>query len=245
MNIQRHHFGSISSTSDYAKELLSEVCEACLIVSADYQSAGRGRNGRVWQGEFGQNLYFSFAFKHSYFSPFEGLVNYQSASCLAVLNLMRLIAGERKFFLKYPNDVYVRCRDSVLRKISGILLEHIYVGNEPESTVIGIGINVCQRKFPKDIAGNTTSLSLLAYDFTSERIGELLEQELLKTFEKGERDIFESWKSELCIVGKKVRINDEQDGEVLRVNADGSLLVCSANENIRIDNGDKIRYEIA
>ena len=246
MKVEHHHFGNISSTSDFAKELNEDG--ELTIVTADFQTNGRGRNGRTWLGDFGQNLYFSLAFKHSYFSPLSNPVNYQSASCLAVLNLLRSSAPDHKFCLKYPNDIYARIEDNNeydnYKKISGVLVEHNYIGIKPDSTVIGIGINVNQKDFDKDISESTTSLSLLGYNFDINNISLTLEKLLLKNFNINEQEIFKSWKSELNIIGKKARINDNQEGEVIELNADGSLSVLVNNKTVRIDNGDKIRYAL-
>ena len=242
MKVEHHHFGNISSTSDFAKEL-NEAGELT-IVTADFQTNGRGRNGRTWLGDFGQNLYFSLAFKHSYFSPLSSPVNYQSASCLAVLNLLRSSASGHKFCLKYPNDIYARVDGDNYKKISGVLVEHNYIGSKPDSTIIGIGINVNQKDFDADISENTVSLSLLGYNFDINNISLNLEKLLLKAFNINGQEIFKSWKSELNIIGKKVRINGNNEGEVLEINDDGSLRVLADNQKIRIDNGDKIRYAL-
>jgi BirA family transcriptional regulator, biotin operon repressor / biotin---[acetyl-CoA-carboxylase] ligase len=242
MNVENYHFGNISSTSDFAKELNEDG--ELTVVTADFQSGGRGRQGKVWQGGFGQNLYFSLAFKHSYFSPYSSPMNYQSASCLAVLNLLRSVTLNHEFCLKYPNDIYTRSDRGEFKKISGVLVEHNYIGSRAESTVIGIGINVNQKDFDTDISDKAYSLSLLGYKLDINKLGLSLEEELLRIFNTNEQETFKNWKVELDIIGKKARINDRQDGEVTGLNADGSLSVLVNGEMVRIDNGDKIRYTL-
>ena len=57
--------------------------------------------------------------------------------------------------IKWPNDIYVN--DD---KIAGILIESSVSGNQIESTVAGIGLNINQTKFKSD-APNPISLSML------------------------------------------------------------------------------------
>jgi BirA family biotin operon repressor/biotin-[acetyl-CoA-carboxylase] ligase len=66
--------------------------------------------------------------------------------------------------IKWPNDIYVN-ND----KIAGILIESSVSGNQIESTVAGIGLNINQEKFISN-APNPVSLSLLtgiSYDLKS------------------------------------------------------------------------------
>ncbi|MEN3038312.1 MAG: hypothetical protein ABDI07_04030 [Candidatus Kryptonium sp.] len=52
-------FKSIKSTMDYAKKIAERDEPEGTIVIADYQSHGRGRFGRIWKAEPGQNILMS------------------------------------------------------------------------------------------------------------------------------------------------------------------------------------------
>ena len=51
------HFETIDSTNTYLKENYEKL-DNFTFVSADFQSAGRGRNNRNWKSEKGENLLF-------------------------------------------------------------------------------------------------------------------------------------------------------------------------------------------
>src|SRR5256885_14254814 len=52
------HYDHVESTNETAKELLEEDLEEGLVLWADRQAAGRGRQGRAWASPLG-GLYFS------------------------------------------------------------------------------------------------------------------------------------------------------------------------------------------
>ena len=52
------HYDQVESTNETAKELLEEDLEEGLVLWADRQAAGRGRQGRAWASPPG-GLYFS------------------------------------------------------------------------------------------------------------------------------------------------------------------------------------------
>ena len=65
------------------------------------------------------------------------------------------ILNEDKFTIKWPNDIVINNK-----KICGILIENVIMGNEIHALVAGFGININQINFPDDIP-NATSLKLL------------------------------------------------------------------------------------
>lgn len=110
-----------------------------LLLTTDYQSAGRGRPGRHWEAERGQNLLFSLLF-HPDFLPANRQFRLSQILALAVAEALDAYVGE--VTVKWPNDVYVADR-----KICGMLLEHTLSGQTIASTLAGVGLNVNQEQF--------------------------------------------------------------------------------------------------
>ena len=54
-----HHFDSIDSTNTRARELAAEGATHGTVVTADEQTAGRGRQGRAWTAPPGKALLYS------------------------------------------------------------------------------------------------------------------------------------------------------------------------------------------
>jgi len=131
MEIIYHHFESLSSTNDWAKDYLAVLeHNALLLVTADGQTAARGQFGRTWLSPKGENLYASFAFFAS--SQHEPLTftHLLALSAAAVLNDMRISCR-----LKWPNDLLVNHK-----KIAGILCETVPMTHL--GVILGIGLNV-------------------------------------------------------------------------------------------------------
>ena len=139
------HFETIDSTNTYLKENYEKL-DNFTFVSADFQSAGRGRNNRNWKSEKGENLLFSLLIKDkTLIDKFSSLSVISAFSIIKALNLEHLS-------IKWPNDIYYK--DS---KLCGILLEAV-TRNEIECLIIGIGLNVNQREFVGEYKRTPTSL---------------------------------------------------------------------------------------
>ena len=104
---------------------------ACL---AEYQSAGRGRQGRSWISPFGANLCLSLKWH------FEVTPSAVSALSIAAgVAVARALAELGLSFvgLKWPNDVLVHGR-----KLAGILIERRARPGGGSTVVVGVGVNV-------------------------------------------------------------------------------------------------------
>ena len=104
-----------------------------LLVTCDYQHAGRGRRGRRWVSPYARNLAFSFAHRSK-----KSLIELGGLSCVVGLAIVDALteAGVSDLMLKWPNDLVVNGK-----KLAGILIE--LVSKDPNTlVVIGIGINM-------------------------------------------------------------------------------------------------------
>ena len=156
----RVHLRRTESTNTIARELASRGAPHGTLVTADQQTAGRGRQGRAWTTPSGTALLCSWVVRDP--APLLSL-----AAGVAVAEL----CGERAL-LKWPNDVLVDGR-----KVSGILVE----GRPQERwAVLGIGINVAVKmeQLPEELRDRAGTLGLSPVDLpqTLERLRELLER---------------------------------------------------------------------
>ena len=142
----RLHLRSTESTNDRARELAVRGAPHGTLVTAGAQTAGRGRQGRVWTAPAGRALLCSLVLRE--FGPLLSL-----AAGVAVAE----IAGPDAA-IKWPNDVLMDGR-----KVAGILVE----GRIQEGwTVLGIGVNVAVRveDFPPELRERAGTLGLSADD---------------------------------------------------------------------------------
>ena len=155
-------FKNLPSTNTYAADLLKKNnLQEGTIIYTNYQPEGRGYSGTKWESEDGKNLLISILLFPSFINP-EDQFNISMTISLGICDfLMRDIPD---CSIKWPNDIYVN-ND----KIAGILIESSVSGNQIESTVAGIGLNINQEKFISN-APNPVSLTLLtgrSYDLIS------------------------------------------------------------------------------
>lgn len=130
------HFGSISSTNDYLKE--NNNLPDGTVITADYQTAGRGTKTNIWESARFQNILMGVLLKPDILvSDISKLVKVVSVSIQQTLEKFGINAK-----IKWPNDVMVGDK-----KISGILIESSVTKNEVDYVVVGIGINVNQVYF--------------------------------------------------------------------------------------------------
>ena len=120
------------------------------VIIADLQTHGRGRQGRSWHSEPETGLYLSTLLKPNL-----------APENLSLLSIMAGVAtassieqnASAKVKLKWPNDILLNGK-----KIAGILCECISI--TPPAVIVGIGINLNQSSFPRDIQGLATSIML-------------------------------------------------------------------------------------
>jgi BirA family transcriptional regulator, biotin operon repressor / biotin---[acetyl-CoA-carboxylase] ligase len=147
-----HHFSTLESTNDEAKRRAGADAAEGLVVMADTQSAGRGRQGRRWHSPPG-NLYVSLVLRPSCTPAAAAQLGF--AASLAVAEaLAPLLPPSLEPRCKWPNDVLVDGR-----KIAGILLESEAVGPRLAWLVVGIGVNIAAH--PVDAETPATSLAAL------------------------------------------------------------------------------------
>lgn len=128
--------------------------EKILLVTTDFQTAGRGQGTNTWESEAGKNLLFAVRF-----FP-EKIPARQQFLLLQVLSLAVAEAAEKAcgkhILVKWPNDIY--CGD---RKLSGMLTECDIAGGYVSECRCGIGMNINQELFVSN-APNPVSLKQLA-----------------------------------------------------------------------------------
>ena len=146
----------VVSTNGTLLALAQSGAEHGAVVVADSQTAGRGRQARIWFSPGGMNLYCSVLIRPTDLHiPFgEWLSWIPLASAVAVAEAVRTVTGTR-LALKWPNDLLFNDR-----KLGGVLCEQGIDREKQPFVVIGIGLNVNAPRevFPKELADIATSL---------------------------------------------------------------------------------------
>lgn len=136
------YYSKVSSTNDLAVAWAGRDALDMSVVITDDQTSGRGRNGRKWYSSEGASLTFSLILRPEK-SETLSIGLFSGLAALAVVQAIKELDGSLKPEIKWPNDVLVNSR-----KVCGILAETTWVGDQVESLVIGIGLNVLKGSVP-------------------------------------------------------------------------------------------------
>jgi BirA family transcriptional regulator, biotin operon repressor / biotin---[acetyl-CoA-carboxylase] ligase len=146
--VPHRHFRVTDSTNTRARELAEAGAPGGTVVTAEQQTAGRGRQGRSWTAPAGKALLYSAILR-----PLDQrhLLLPLSAP-LAVCDAAEELAPGVECKVKWPNDVWVDGR-----KLAGVLIEA-----KPQDgwAVIGAGLNltIAETEFPPDLRATAISL---------------------------------------------------------------------------------------
>lgn len=133
MDLNRHHFASIDSTNSWAKQHAHEFpLNELTLITADTQTAGRGRFNRQWISPPKQNLYATFCFFLDKIRP--DIHNISQVMAIAASKTLESFGFQP--MIKWPNDILI-----TNKKIGGILTEIVSVATHL-CIIVGIGINV-------------------------------------------------------------------------------------------------------
>lgn len=147
------HFETIGSTNALAKEKADEGAPHGTLITADEQTAGRGRQGRAWSAPAGSALLMSVIARPV-------IARYQLAPLAAALAVAETCEelADVEAQIKWPNDVWIG-----RRKVAGILIEaRPHHDIECSWMVVGIGLNTRVRieDLPSDLQQSAVSLGL-------------------------------------------------------------------------------------
>jgi BirA family biotin operon repressor/biotin-[acetyl-CoA-carboxylase] ligase len=226
IGLPRVHHRATDSTNERAKRLAAAGAPHGTLVTADEQSAGRGRQGRVWTAPPGGALLLSLIVR--------GLEERHAllplAAAVAVSEACEATAGVT-CAIKWPNDVWIE-----RRKVSGILIE----GRPQEGwAVLGIGVNVSTEAFPDEIAEIATSLALAAGGSAPSRdsVLEALLLSLDRLLGAPAPDVLAQWRQRDALLGAPVAW-DGGRGTAAGVTDAGALRVETADGVAELDAGE-------
>lgn len=212
----RLHLRRTDSTNERARRLAIAGAPHGTLVSADEQTAGRGRHGRSWVASPGACLLCSLVLRWP-----------ESSHPPALLPLMAGVAVSeavgRDTLLKWPNDV-VLAND--LEKLAGILVE---ARTQDGWAVLGIGINVALdlQDLPAEVRSRAATLDRDATEI------EPLLADLLGALSAGldrqPEQTLAAWRARDALAGRQIAWGQSQRGQAQGVDDQGRLLVLDDN----------------
>ena len=166
---------AIDSTNSYLKKIILEKDIVDLtIVTANFQTQGKGQLGNVWESEDSKNLLCSIYKKDLGIKVQDQFVVSMLVSLSIIMTLEKI--NLPKLYIKWPNDIM-----SDNKKICGILIENIVKHNSIRESVIGIGLNVNQNTF-KNLPNATSIKKIKGVVFNIDELLNDLANNLQKQF---------------------------------------------------------------
>jgi len=220
------HFKTIDSTNRFlldAEDLLNGT-----VVLADDQTAGRGRFNRTWQSLPGTALLFSILLNN--LSSRKMPVVYTFLSAVGVYRgLQASLPSGVNLSLKWPNDVLLNGK-----KVCGILGQGKITAGRYEKLVIGIGLNVNQKRqfFVNDLEHATSLATETGFEWdriwTLNNVLAAIDHLLNVLQESGEKPIIRMWQNACGSIGQEITIDDGKEiyrGVFDSLSEDGGMLL--------------------
>jgi BirA family transcriptional regulator, biotin operon repressor / biotin---[acetyl-CoA-carboxylase] ligase len=213
----RVHHRRTDSTNERARLLAAAGAPHGTLVTADEQSAGRGRQGRVWTAPPRSAVLMSLVLR-----DFREAL--PLAAAVAVCEALPVETA-----IKWPNDVWIE-----RRKVAGILVEARPLDGW---AVLGIGLNVTLSEFPPELRETATSLRVAGVDTTSEVTLTDLLAALERWLERPTAEVLEGWRARDALRGQTVRWTNGH-GTAAGVSEKGALLVDTDDGRVALDAGE-------
>lgn len=199
------HLNAVDSTNTYAKQHSSEFPKGKITcITAEEQTAGRGRYQRKWISPKGEGLYATFYFT----LPLNTLhlISLSQMMAYSLASLLQLEGFQPQ--IKWPNDVRLNGK-----KVSGILCETQFNKDFVE-IFLGVGINVnLDAENAAQIDQPATSLFLeTGKKWDKEAVLKKLQAQFIKDLERFKKGGFtpfhKEFESRLALKGETVRCFD-------------------------------------
>lgn len=205
-----HHYYKIGSTNTAAMAAAADGAPEGSAFLAEEQTAGRGRGANTWQSPRSTGIYCSVILRPN-LPPSEVLL-LSLAAGLAVHAAIQTVDARVMPDLKWPNDVLIDGK-----KVCGILTEMNAEATRVRYIVVGIGINVNQADFPKELGA--TSLRLQT---GSEWSRVELASALLKSLDREYRQFVDAPESRQELLVRFAQYSSWIQGKRVRIEENGA-----------------------
>jgi len=213
-----HHFYKIGSTNAAAMAASAEGAPEGTVFLAEEQTAGRGRGANSWQSQRSAGIYCSVILRPAL--PPSDVLTLSLAVGLAAQSAIREVDSRIPVDLKWPNDVLIHGK-----KVCGILAEMNAEATRVRYIVVGIGINVNQSNFPRELLATSLQLTTGSEWSRVELAGALLKsldreyRQLADDPESKESILRRFAENSSWVLGKRVRI--EENGSAFEGTTEG------------------------
>jgi BirA family transcriptional regulator, biotin operon repressor / biotin---[acetyl-CoA-carboxylase] ligase len=225
--------------------------QPCLLV-AEHQTFGRGRQGRAWHAAAGASLTFSIGLP---LAPRDwcGLSLAIGVALADALDPPEPGRKAPRLALKWPNDLWLRDGPGRGRKLGGVLIETVAVGQR-RMVVVGIGLNIEPldgpaplpvAREPSEMSSGFASLSEIDAQASPPSVLHRIALPLVRALLQFEREGFDGFASAYerrdLLRGQPVRVLGPRGERVL----DGVAQTIAPNGALRVRDGAGAAHDIS
>ena len=213
----------VDSTNSDAKRRLKAGLRQPLLLAAEHQTAGRGRQGKSFYSPEGTGLYMTLTV-HPH-APLTDAVSVTTRASVAVCRAIRQETGLQPE-IKWVNDLYLYGK-----KICGILVEaeSDFAAGITKSLVIGVGVNVTTVEFPEEL----TEAASLAVEADRDRLIAAIARELLREMtDLRDASYLKDYRRWSMVLGREIVWTQNgvgRTGRAVAIEDDGGLTVEAAD----------------
>lgn len=225
--VKVYAFNRIDSTNNEAVRRIKHGISLPALFISKSQTAGKGTRGRSFYSS-GGGLYMSLALKTDD-------IRIQKLTILAAVATAQSIEKltGKEVDIKWVNDIYLGGK-----KLCGILCERVQnqTNDKTLGVVIGIGVNLTVKDFPKEIKDIAANLGNINRNKLAREITKRITSSL-----SSNEDFMEYYKSKSILLGKEVSYIQNgviHNGTALDIDTTGALIVKENGETAILTSGD-------
>ena len=232
----------VDSTNNYAMALIQKrEANNGNAVFAMEQTNGKGRRGKYWKSNKGDNIILSITVEMQWL-PVSQQFELSAGVALACHDFISKYSPPEPF-IKWPNDIFIN--DS---KAGGILIENVLKGTLWQWSVIGVGININQVDFEEYNLSPISLKQITGKDYNILQMAEELHALVLKRISDLQSGKFskmlEEYNEKLFARNRLVKLKRQNivfETEIIGVSASGKLITHDALE--RRFNFDEVEFK--
>jgi BirA family biotin operon repressor/biotin-[acetyl-CoA-carboxylase] ligase len=234
------HIPELASTNAYAKQLLeAELPPEGTVIITDFQTAGKGQDTNSWESSSGENILMTIILYPKFLDISEQF-SLSMAIALGIIDFLETLLPGIPLHIKWPNDIYAEHK-----KIGGILINNEIMGNAFRYVIAGIGININQLSFSKEIPNPVSIKELSGLDHDPFELAKNLSNHLLARYAQMDEAIesrhTEEYHAKLLGIHtwrKYIHQGKKINAKIKGVNEFGHLLLETETEEISCDLGE-------
>ena len=220
---------TVDSTNNYAMQQAQDgLANHGSAWFAIEQTSGKGQRGKKWATEKGKNIAMSLVL-----APGKAKITTQfqlsAVAALACFEFLKHYGGD-EMKIKWPNDLFWRDR-----KAGGILIENKFQGKAWKWAVVGIGININQQVFNKELSNAVSLKQITGKNFDTIALAKELHELVMKKLAEGRTsgEILQQYNERLYKINELVTLRKNGvkfDTHIKEVSAQGRLITIDAIE---------------